>query len=172
MDDDDDGEEGITSTTQGLSAATPPQLERTSSTSSTSASSLLLLLRPPPLQNCGTIVCCLLDVSRRLFLGPSGLELVSYPRYRPIKKPAAHRTPIGRLRPPWTLQLVNRAESPMVTVCLNNIYGRYHHLDYPGLPRVTFLSLTFTLRSAITPSRPQHAPSPPPPLPLSRTRRD
>ena len=34
------------------------------------------------------------------FVGPSGLELVSYPRNRPIKKPAAHRTPIGRLRPP------------------------------------------------------------------------
>jgi len=36
----------------------------------------------------------------RPFVGPDGLELVSYPRYRPIKKPAAYRQPIGRLRPP------------------------------------------------------------------------
>lgn len=40
------------------------------------------------------------SMSRRRFVGPRGLELVSYPRNRPIKKPAAHRTPIGRLRPP------------------------------------------------------------------------
>lgn len=36
----------------------------------------------------------------RPFVGPDGLELVSYPRYRPIKKPAAYRPPIGRVRPP------------------------------------------------------------------------
>lgn len=48
----------------------------------------------------GTVDDAVCSMSRRRFVGPSGLELVSYPWYRPIKKPAAHRTPIGRLRPP------------------------------------------------------------------------
>lgn len=67
----------------------------------------------------------------RSFVSPDGLELVSYPWYRPIKKPAAYREPIGRVRPPWRLQLANLAESPMVTVYINNIYGRYFAAYYP-----------------------------------------
>lgn len=85
----------------------------------------------------------------RSFVGPDGLELVSYPWYRPIKKPAAYRRAIGWIRPPWRLQLVNQPESPMVTVCINSIYGRYSRLLLLGSLCVSPLRSTSRTHAAI-----------------------
>lgn len=56
--------------------------------------------RRSPVCLCFLVDDAVCSMSRRWFVSFSGLELVSYPWYRPIKKPAAHRTPIGRQRPP------------------------------------------------------------------------